>query len=85
MTEIPEYTGENWLEGICDFPTEVRVTPAGTRKLPGRPREYANGDGVYFTREAYVEWTKGLIGIEIDPCRAWFIDMGHGPVPNDVR
>ena len=78
MPEDDKETGdEGWLADFCDLPTETLVTPSGTRKLPGRPRYYVNGDAsLTLSREDYQAWTLGLINYAIDPCLAW-AEMGH--------
>lgn len=84
---IRDPSKQGWLKDICSLDVELLVTPAGTRKLPGRPREYANGDeSMWFLRADYTNWTESLIGYRIDPAQAWYIDMGHGDgsIPSDA-
>ena len=73
---IRDPSEEGWLSDICPMPIERLVTCSGTRKLPGRSREYANGKAVYFTRKAYKLFTDAVIGMQLDPCEMWH-EMGH--------
>ncbi len=70
--------------GCIPQPPEIRIIPDGTRKLAGMEREYRTGDGSeWLTREVYKQWSAQL-GREIDPLRAWYLEMGHPPDP-DVK
>jgi hypothetical protein len=76
-----------WLSDICSMPAETKVTCSGYRKLPGRPPEFADGEGNYHsrlsaTKGGYQDFTEALIGIRLDPCRMWF-EMGHDVECND--
>lgn len=60
-----------------------RVIPCGTRKLAGQEREYRTTTNQWLTRQAFIAWSKDE-GLEVDPI-VWFTEMGHGPVPQDVK
>ncbi|MHC1631765.1 MAG: hypothetical protein ACXQT4_05720 [Methanotrichaceae archaeon] len=75
----------DWLGDICSLPNGTLVIPAGTKKLVSEERQYANAEGTYMTRDEYKTWSNGVVGREIDPAQAWFVEMGHGPVPDDVE
>lgn len=60
-----------------------RVIPCGTRKLAGQGRQYRTTTGKWLSREEFKAWAKEQ-GIEVDPI-VWFTEMGHGPVPEDVK
>jgi len=73
---IRDPSKQGWLSDICSLPDELKVTVSGVRKLPGRPREYANGEGTYYTLERYRAYTVALIGVPLNPCDMWR-EMGH--------
>lgn len=60
-----------------------RVIPTGSRKLAGQEREYCTTTSLWLTRQAFKAWSKRE-GREVDPI-VWFTEMGHGPIPNDVK
>ncbi len=60
-----------------------RVIPTGTRKLAGQGREYRTTTQLWLSREEFKAWAKKQ-GKEVDPV-VWFTEMGHGPVPEDVK
>jgi len=73
---IRDPSKEGWLSDICPLPAEKRVTVLGVKKLPGRPAEYADGEGIYHTRDGYRDYTEAVIGLRLDPCAMWQ-EMGH--------
>jgi len=60
-----------------------RVIPTGSHKLAGQEREYSTTTNLWLTRQAFKAWSKNE-GREVDPI-IWFTEMGHGPIPEDVR
>ncbi len=62
---------------------EHKVIPCGTRKLVGQGRQYRTTTQRWLSREEFKAWSKEL-GREVDPI-VWFTEMGHGPVPEDVK
>ncbi len=75
---------DGWLGDIYVLPKGTLVIPSGTKKLVGQEREYANAEGEYMTRDKYKQWSKDLIGKEVDPACALFKEMGRKPIPPDV-
>lgn len=60
-----------------------RVIPQGTVKLAGQDRQYKTTTNVLLTRDEYIAWSRAE-GREVDPI-VWFTEMGHGPIPEDVK
>lgn len=62
---------------------EERVIPCGTRKPVGQERLYMTTTSQWLTRAEFKKWSRKE-GKEVDPV-IWFTEMGHGPIPADVK
>lgn len=78
----PGNSGEQACECIQQ-PVGDRVIPVGTIKRAGQERRYKTTTNLELTREEFKQWSKEQ-GREVDPV-CWFTEMGHGPIPADVK
>ena len=60
-----------------------RVIPCGTIKLAGQERRYKTTTNLLLTRAEFKEWSRSE-GREVDPV-VYFTEMGHGPIPDDIK
>lgn len=79
---IPDMTGEQACECI-EQDVGHRVIPCGTIKLAGQERRYRTTTNLLLTRDEFLEWSEAQ-GSKVDPI-VWFTEMGHGPIPPDVK
>ena len=75
-------SGEQACECI-EQDLQHRVIPSGTWKPVGQERLYRTTTQKWLSRVEFIAWSKEQ-GKEVDPI-IWFTEMGHGPVPPDVK
>ncbi len=72
-------------EGCIPQKDNIRVIPSGCNKRPGQERMFVNASGEEMTRTEYNKWAKGLGFKAFDVVQAWYVDMKHGPIPEDLK